>query len=284
MENPIYQVHLNRNDKDLPSYEKGGLNLLKLFAKLPSGSIVSDFNYTVKIDISVDGMLGLGIELIRIAIGMKTHQRVGISDELMPIGPSSACQGEIGVFLTYNSSRFVLWDQNDIGNYLEQIKLSKKNINNKSSTWEKREFKKQNNLFYENSTTPSFFNINLNPKFEETQIYEVNDENLMDISVKSPEGKIITGYDCVVCIGISQDGMLGFGTELVRKALQMRAAGKKEAKEIERLEPIGPMGGSSGNLGVYLTHDSCNLELSIKDLGTVDQQLAIAEAKYKEIK
>ncbi len=272
------QINLNPNYREMQDYEIKGSNLMYASVQLPDVRDTKDRSYTICIALSVDGMLGLGMELIRNGVETKTTGG-GLNEELLPIYPKSACQ-VLGIFLTHDSCRLVL-GYRDLGTYLEEVKESRKKSNLKKvgESWGKKPNKR--NFFSEQSSAgDQVFSMDLNTKWGSIQIYQENDANLMHLSVKLPNGEVIVGDDrCIVCLALDVDGMMGLGTELIRKAMRMKATGKKESPEIERLEPIGSEGGSSGSLGVYLTHDSCSLELSVKDLGTVDEQLKLNEKR-----
>jgi hypothetical protein len=273
----IFQIKINPNYSEIQDYERNNSNLMRLHIQLPDVKLVELQNkYVGYIIISVDGMLGLGMELIRAAMEIETDGN-SISFELMPTSPGSVCQ-DLGIILTHNSCRLIIWDEN-LGSYLEEVKLSQKKMSLKDITqsWGARPSFKHDSFLKQVHATNEVFDIDLNPSTEEEQIYEKNNCNFMYLSVKLPNGKIISNYASVIILNLSIDGMLGLGTELIRKAIRIKAGQTTPAQETEKLKPIGPSGGSSGRLGVYLTHDSCNLELAVKDLGTVDKQLELCE-------
>ena len=77
------------------------------------------------------------------------------------------------------------------------------------------------------------FQINLDQN-DDIQDYEKNESNLMHLSIQLPDGKIVSGNGCRVQVAISADGMLGLGTELIRKAMRLKRSQTAEMQEGEQ--------------------------------------------------
>ena len=120
--------------------------------------------------------------------------------------------------------------------------------------------------------------INLDPSENEIHDYEKEGQNLMYLSIQLPDGKVVSGNAYSVQIAISIDGMMGLGTELIRKAKRLSNNQSSFMQETEELSPVNEDGGSQGQLGVFLTHDSCNLIFSTGELGCISEELVKAKS------
>lgn len=63
----MFSFPLTKPRPNLEEYEKEDKNILRVRVQLPSGEIVTDEQCMVEITLSSQGMLGLGMELIRAA-------------------------------------------------------------------------------------------------------------------------------------------------------------------------------------------------------------------------
>lgn len=123
------------------------------------------------------------------------------------------------------------------------------------------------------------FKIDLNQAIDEEQEYEKNGLNLANVFIQKPDGSFVNkGYK--VQLVLSEDGLLGLGIELIKKAMRIKHGHSTPFQEIEQLIPITATGGDQGRLGICLTNDSCELILNVGDLGTINQQIEKAKKKY----
>lgn len=63
-----YTISLERSVDGLEVYEERDQNIARVRVQLPTGEVVADPRYRVELTLSKDAMLGLGTELIRLAV------------------------------------------------------------------------------------------------------------------------------------------------------------------------------------------------------------------------
>jgi len=107
---------------------------------------------------------------------------------------------------------------------------------------------------------------------EELEEFEKADENLIEIRVQCPGSKVMESKGYRVELTMSPDAMLGFGTELIRKAFEMKKSGLGETGGFEHLYPITSESVTE-NMGVYLTPNSAELLVSAIDFGKVEEAI-----------
>jgi hypothetical protein len=94
--------------------------------------------------------------------------------------------------------------------------------------------------------------INLIAPTDTLEIYEFEERNIVQVRVQDADGKMIVSSDYKVEISFSKDAMIGFATELLRKAYNISNEG------IWHLRPVDKSL-ISQNLGVYLHPQSCEM-------------------------
>jgi hypothetical protein len=103
------------------------------------------------------------------------------------------------------------------------------------------------------------------------QDYELNDDNLICLNVLSKDHPELSGDRYYVQLTLSVSGMIGLGTELLRKGLAA-----KEGRFVHNYEePINSISKhrtiTETGFGVYLAAGSADLIIRIRDLGTIDE-------------
>ena len=101
---------------------------------------------------------------------------------------------------------------------------------------------------------------------DEAEIFEINDENIANVRVFVPDGdkaKELKGSHFHVILEMSQDGMIGLATELLRMAYN------GDEYSFVELMPSS-WGFASQCMGIILKADSCRLSISKQDLGKIE--------------
>ncbi len=105
---------------------------------------------------------------------------------------------------------------------------------------------------------------------EKLEVFEIEDKNLLEVKVQLPGPKIVSGSDYKVILNLSADAMIGMGTELIRKGMRLKEQGKPNIQEFEHIQPLS-INNTCQKIGIYLTPESCELLVSGKDFGKVDE-------------
>ena len=111
------------------------------------------------------------------------------------------------------------------------------------------------------------FIVPLHPTEQDKELYRAADENVIRIEVQLPTGQMLETRDCRVVVSMTKDAMLGFGTSLIRAALdESQERGCWEFENAEQDSAIE-------QLGVYLHPSSCKLVLNLTSLGKLQNLL-----------
>ncbi len=115
--------------------------------------------------------------------------------------------------------------------------------------------------------------INLNPDKSKEEEFERDDKNLAEVRVQIPTGEVVSGAKYKVSITLSPEAMIGLGTELIRKGLNLKERGENfydySVEHLEEIDLYNPC----QKMGVYLTPGSCDLIILADNLGTVAEIL-----------
>jgi hypothetical protein len=118
--------------------------------------------------------------------------------------------------------------------------------------------------------------INIDPNSEEVEEFEVDNNNLADISVavkgdqSPPKG---AGYR--VTLSLSANAMIGLGTMLIRKGLSAKGDGASEF-DYEPLTPITDNTIVYNEMGIHLVPGSADLMIFLEDFGNISEVIAKA--------
>lgn len=113
------------------------------------------------------------------------------------------------------------------------------------------------------------FVINLKPRFDEIEFFDIEDKNIAKFSIQLPTGEIVSGKKYRVYMDLSRDAKLGLGIELIRSAIKN---GTDAVVGFEHFYPIDK-DLASRYFGIYLHPESCELLLSDEEFGTLENLL-----------
>jgi hypothetical protein len=251
-----YKMALNQNPKKADPYETK--NMASVLVQLPNNKTTWDKNYQVIFTCHPDGMLGLGSSLIRKFYEMKEHEIVSFMEHIYPIN-YSVCE-YLGIYLAPDSCELIILVE-DLG------KLS--------------DFTKASQIHYpyqaESATSVSeIYEIDLKRTSDNQEAYEIEDKNVVYISIKLPDNKIVGGKDHRVCLYISLEAMLELGAELIRNALKLKTQNQITEQIVAQINPVEE-NYAEEQLGIFLTTDICKLLVTTKYLGTVENIIAKLE-------
>ena len=99
-----YLVSLEPETNSLEEYEKRDQNIVRVRVQLPSGEVVASSQYRLELSLSRDAMIGLGTELIRLAL--KQEEISGIF-HLRPMEKNFASE-VLGIYLHPDSCELLV--------------------------------------------------------------------------------------------------------------------------------------------------------------------------------
>jgi hypothetical protein len=99
--------------------------------------------------------------------------------------------------------------------------------------------------------------------------YSKEDRNLIKVRVQLPTGEMVCGAGYRVEVCLSKEGMIGFGTEL------LRAAYAPDGRVFFRHLRPSDSSLASQSLGVFMHPRSCELVVAEADLGTLEDALDV---------
>ncbi|XRG80154.1 hypothetical protein V5E38_07570 [Rossellomorea sp. GAMAL-10_SWC] len=103
----------------------------------------------------------------------------------------------------------------------------------------------------------SFYNISLINDSDEEEVFEIEGNNIAEVTVLDNNGNNITN-GCRVMISLSQNALIGLGTELIRLAHNYKDGKHFHIEPIEKEYVVQ-------SLGVMLHPDSCELIVGCGD-------------------
>ncbi|MFF2876932.1 hypothetical protein ACFVR2_11495 [Gottfriedia sp. NPDC057991] len=107
------------------------------------------------------------------------------------------------------------------------------------------------------------YNINLANDFDEEEVFEIEGNNIAEVTVLDSNGNNITN-DCRVMISLSKNALIGLGTELIRLAHNY-----KDGKHFH-IDPISK-GNVVQSMGIMLHPESCELIVSCGDYDSFNE-------------
>ncbi|MFD4706440.1 hypothetical protein ACFWM3_16440 [Gottfriedia sp. NPDC058432] len=107
------------------------------------------------------------------------------------------------------------------------------------------------------------YNINLANDFDKEEVFEIEGNNIAEVTVLDSNGNNITN-DCRVMISLSKNALIGLGTELIRLAHNY-----KDGKHFH-IEPISK-GNVVQSMGIMLHPESCELIVGCGEYDSFDE-------------
>ncbi|HLD16718.1 MAG TPA: hypothetical protein VJB02_03285 [Coxiellaceae bacterium] len=121
------------------------------------------------------------------------------------------------------------------------------------------------------------YKIDLNPDKDNLEEYEVADENVLEVKIRLPNGEAVKQDNYKVMLNLSPDGMIGFGTALIRAGLKLK--GKEQNSFFEHIRPILP-DLAIRTMGIYMVPKSCELLVASNEFGTVEDMIQKMKADF----
>ncbi len=111
------------------------------------------------------------------------------------------------------------------------------------------------------------YEISIPREYAVAEDFEKNDSNLACFKVLDKQANDISDQIRYITIFLSENAMLGLGTELIRLAHNY-----EEGKEIHII-PASKEKGAEQSMGVYLTPDSCELIIRCQHFESIEKYL-----------
>lgn len=232
----------------LDDFEKNKQNTAELLVRDKFGKNISKES-KVKLSLSKNAMLSLATNLIRRFYKKKYNGPI----HFYPIKSSGDVIQTLGILLASDSVEPIL-DFWDIGPIDSKIKLLEKNINT------------------------SFLNIEYivetDKQSSALEDFEIAWDNIATFRVYNRNNEDISKQCRYIELGLSNNAMLGLGTELIRLAHNF-----EEGKEIHIL-PASQENGAQQSMGIFLTPDSCELIIKCEHFEPIEAILEEYKKKH----
>lgn len=210
-----YWVNLYPESLQFERFKNLNKNLLRVGLQVGDKSTIHTAGFRVEFVFTINGMLGLGTELIRYALNGAQNglDKKLIFKPLNLIPTQKVSNLYRGVYLTPDSVELII-------NIEENVNFNKLNNFQFKKEFSNILFKKKiaNNKVIEN------YLIDLYPNSNEKEEFEIDNKNLLEVRVRVTADKLIAikVFQPIVYLNFTMDELLEFGEELIRKANDLK--------------------------------------------------------------
>ena len=281
-------------------------NLIEVSSEVTGNNLIANKKFQVELEITIDGMLGFGEELIRLAMHAKQNKTNSVFDSLNRKKEKQALFK--GTYSTKITSELVLSvndnlkfrDIDKIENKLKQEEIPVLTYLLEEEKTQKYQEKYENLKKFPRKKPKEKFSyekwiedqrkqferenylVELYPDLKKGVEFEIRSKNFVKVNVYQINSKPIQEIlvDSNVNFSLTQDGMLKFGETLIRKAMTIKSKKHDDDCKNNTKATQLPKTFTPHEIGLYLTSDSLPLLITIKDLEELPKKLVLKSNKF----